>query len=113
MGFGAEWMEGTAGNAMITKEEVEHISDLPWIRNNIPEGWDFRNKTEDDLAPLQFGMFQNTQNMNEYKIIYGGKVKADNAVSFLSEMGICATVKSGDEDGRIFSVMFDSSLTTR
>lgn len=90
---------------MITMTANE-LEKLPWACPNIPEGWDFRNKTSDDLAPLCCGLFVNTKDAAEHKIIYGGEVRAREALRELGKLGIPATVRDGGQWAQTWTVDF-------
>jgi hypothetical protein len=91
----------------MTESMLSHIADLPWVRENIPVGWDFRGKSPEDLATIQFGLFRSVENRNLCKIVYGGQVKATEAARLLRDLGFHTTLMENKNDVSLWCVFFE------
>jgi hypothetical protein len=68
------------------------LESFPWATNNVPNGWDFRDKTAADLEPLCFGVYVNTVD-GRCKIIYGGERRAREALTQVEGLGLVCHIK--------------------
>jgi hypothetical protein len=73
--------------------KIDEIQKLPFVATGGPEevwgkGWDFRDKTAVDLAPVCFGAYTRVDNPKAHKILYGGEERAKVAQMELRKLGI-------------------------